>query len=266
MKKHPCFSKFSFNLYSRLHLPLVSSCNLSCIYCVRTVGYSNEYRPGISNHVINPIEAFDIVNQAIRKTPNLSTIGVSGPGEPLAEPETIIKTFELIRRRYPDINLCLSTNGLVLANWIDHLVKLRVKYFTITINAIDYEKAGLISKKVFFNNKYLTGVDAGKVLVNQQLKAVRILSEKDVFIKINIVLLPKINESEIDIIYKSLEKYKISLYNIIPVIVTPQTSNLLQTPSHDDINKARSVIPANKLMIHCNRCRADAFGVLAESR
>ncbi|MGY3646678.1 hypothetical protein ACVWW2_001969 [Bradyrhizobium sp. LM4.3] len=46
--------------------------------------------------------------------PQLTILGIAGPGEALADPKTTFKTFELAVRAAPDIKLCLPTNGLDL--------------------------------------------------------------------------------------------------------------------------------------------------------
>ena len=63
---------------------------------------------------LTPEEAAQKVLAVAAAMPNMSVVGVAGPGDPLANPAKTFKTFELISEQAPDIKLCLSTNGLAL--------------------------------------------------------------------------------------------------------------------------------------------------------
>jgi nitrogen fixation protein NifB len=45
----------------------------------------------------------------------MSVLGIAGPGDPLANPQRTFETFRQLALQAPDIKLCVSTNGLVLA-------------------------------------------------------------------------------------------------------------------------------------------------------
>jgi hypothetical protein len=68
------------------------------------------------------------------KVPYLSVIGIAGPGDPLANEETF-RTLELVGKEFPELTLCLSTNGLRLPENVDRLKRLGVKFITVTMNA-----------------------------------------------------------------------------------------------------------------------------------
>ncbi len=65
-----------------------------------------------------------------------SVVGIAGPGEPLANEETL-ETLRLIRRAYPEISLCVCTNGLSLPDRCEELQELGVRHLTVTINGFD---------------------------------------------------------------------------------------------------------------------------------
>ena len=59
--------------------------------------------------------------QAVKKTmavavtiPQMTVLGIAGPGDPLANPERTFATFRRLTEQAPDIKLCVSTNGLSL--------------------------------------------------------------------------------------------------------------------------------------------------------
>ncbi len=96
--------------------------------------------------------------------PQMTVLGIAGPGDPLANPEKTFKTFELISKTAPDIKLCLSTNGLTLPDHVDTIAGYNVDHVTITINMVDPEIGAKIYPWVFWKHKRYTGIDAAKLL------------------------------------------------------------------------------------------------------
>ncbi|MFN7658339.1 MAG: radical SAM protein, partial [Dolichospermum sp.] len=96
-------------------------------------------RPGVVSELLTPEEAAHKVLVIAGKIPQMTVLGVAGPGDPLANPEKTFRTFELIADKAPDIKLCLSTNGLMLTEYIDRIKQLNIDHVTITLNTIDPE-------------------------------------------------------------------------------------------------------------------------------
>jgi MoaA/NifB/PqqE/SkfB family radical SAM enzyme len=46
-------------------------------------------------------------------------------------------TLRLVRSHFPDMILCLSSNGLNVAPYVEELAELGVSHVTITLNALD---------------------------------------------------------------------------------------------------------------------------------
>ena len=89
------------------------------------------------------------------KIPQMTVLGIAGPGDPLANPEKTFSTFEMINSQAPDIKLCLSTNGLMLPDYVDRIKELNVDHVTITINMVDPEIGALIYPWVHYKAQAL---------------------------------------------------------------------------------------------------------------
>ena len=139
---HPCFSTKGHGKTGRIHLAVAPGCNISCNYCVRKFDCANESRPGVTSRVQNPEEALETVSKAKATSigPQLIVVGIAGPGEPLAN-EATYQTLRGVKRNFPDMILCLSTNGLLLPEKIHELVDIGVTHLTVTLNTLD-EKVG----------------------------------------------------------------------------------------------------------------------------
>jgi nitrogen fixation protein NifB len=151
---------------ARLHLPVAPRCNIHCRFCERKVAphETHEISPGTTADILSPEQALIKMKKFLEKWGDESIVGVAGPGEPLANPETFA-TLELIRKEYPFVRFCLCTNGLNLLDSIEVIKKLRIKYLTVTINGIQPETVAKIQPWVKKNSKIIIqnkGVSPGK--------------------------------------------------------------------------------------------------------
>ena len=112
VKNHPCYSEEAHHHYARMHVAVAPACNIQCNYCNRKYDCANESRPGVVSEKLTPEQAAKKVLAVASTIPQMTVLGIAGPGDPLANPEKTFKTFELIAKTAPDIKLCLSTNGL----------------------------------------------------------------------------------------------------------------------------------------------------------
>ncbi|MHA1269485.1 MAG: radical SAM protein [Candidatus Helarchaeota archaeon] len=256
---HPCYSERAHFTVARIHLPVAPQCNIQCKYCKRDLN-KVEYRPGVSKSIMSPREALSFLEENIKKVPNLKVVGIAGPGEPLANKETF-ETFKLVREKFQNINLCLATNGLKLPESINDLANLNVANITITINAIDPKISAQIYEFVIYKGKKYSGIEAGKILLENQLKGIELATKKGILIRINTVLIPSINLGQIESIAKESLKRGAIIHNIMPLIPIYQFKNL-NRPTKNEMHLARKqsekYLPQFRL---CKQCRADAVGI-----
>jgi len=263
IKDHPCFSEKACHKSGRAHLAVAPKCNIQCNYCVRDFDCVNESRPGVASEVLSPEEGLARVREILEKFPYVKVIGIAGPGEPLANPETL-ETMKLIHENYPHLILCISTNGLVLPDVIDELIKYDAYNLTVTLNAVDPEIGAKIYSHVTYKGKKYVGVEGAKLLLEQQLKGIQMAVERKMIVKINTVYIPGINDEHIPEIAKVVGGMGVYNFNIIPLI--PQYKFADITPPTPAMKRAMHdrCAPYVKQMKHCQRCRADAVGKLGQ--
>ncbi|WP_370674673.1 radical SAM protein [Pleomorphomonas sp. PLEO] len=259
--KHPCFSTTAEGhaKAARLHLPVSPLCNIACAFCRRDFNRV-EHRPGVAARLLKPAEAVEVVDRAVRLIPNLSVVGIAGPGDPLAS-DHAIETFAQIHARWPDLTLCVSTNGLQLPARVDDLKAAGVTTLTVTVNSVDPDIQATITPKLAWERKRIDGVAAGKRLIDSQLKGIARAAELGFTIKINTVLIPTINDHHIGDIARTVAAAGARMINIIPLIPEHQLKHLKE-PGFVERHKARAAAAQHlKVFTHCQRCRADAAGV-----
>lgn len=263
IREHPCFSEKACHAFGRCHLPVAPRCNIQCNYCVRDFDCVNESRPGVTSRVLNPEEALDMVRKALDKYPYIKVIGIAGPGEPLANEQTF-ETLRVLHEEYPNVIKCLSTNGLLLPEKIDLLREYGVSNITVTLNAIDPEIGAKIYQFVDYKGKRYTGVEAAKILLENQLKGIEMAVDRHMIVKVNTVFIPGINDDHIPAIAEKVGKMGIYNFNLIPLIaqykfadITPPTPEMKRKMQDECEKYVRQ-------MRHCQRCRADAIGRLGQ--
>lgn len=260
---HPCYN-CAGHKYARMHLPVAPRCNVQCNYCVRKFDCPNESRPGVTTKVLTPEEAFEKYKVVKEKVPNLTVVGIAGPGDALANFDETKRTMELIKKYDPDVTFCLSTNGLLLPTYASELINLGVSHITVTVNAVDPKIAGQIYKHInFMGNKY-EGESAGAILLSNQLSGLRILVAHGVVCKVNIVSLKGINDTHIPKIVETMKEIGCYITNIMPMIpVEGSVFENMTSLTNKEIEKLRKDCGLiMQQMTHCRQCRADAIGTL----
>ncbi len=262
--KHPCFNVEAKHKYARVHLPVAPKCNIQCNYCNRKYDCCNESRPGVTSAILSPIQAVHYLKKLNEEIPNMSVIGIAGPGDPFANPIETISTMKIVKQEFPDMIFCLSTNGLNLAPYIDEIAEIGVSHVTITLNSLNISTLGKIYRWVCYDKKIYYGEEGGRILLEQQLKCIQQLKDKGIIVKINTVICPGINDIEVEEIAKKVASLGADTMNCIPMYPTKDTAfGLLEEPSKKMMKQIKEKITKYiKPMAHCARCRADAAGLL----
>ncbi|HOB17702.1 MAG TPA: nitrogenase cofactor biosynthesis protein NifB [Candidatus Methanoculleus thermohydrogenotrophicum] len=263
ISEHPCYSEKACHAFGRCHLPVAPKCNIQCNYCVRDFDCVNESRPGVTSKVLSPEESLDLVRRVIKDYPYVKVIGIAGPGEPLANPETF-EALRLVHEEFPHLIMCISTNGLMLPESIEELAKYDVGNVTVTLNAVDPAIGEKIYSWVEYNGKKYHGREAAELLLSQQLKGIEMAVAKKMFVKVNTVYIPGINDEHIPEIAKKVGEMGAFTFNVIPLIPQYKFAGITPPTPKEKREMQDRCAPYIKQMRHCARCRADAIGKLGQ--
>lgn len=257
--QHPCFSRKANMNKGRVHLPVSHACNIQCKFCKRSMN-KVEQRPGVTGELLSPQKAAQLVDKALEICPEITVAGIAGPGDALATPHAI-ETFKLIKERHPELINCLSTNGLLLENYAEELWEAGVKTVTVTVNAVAPEILQNICSYVVLGSKLYEGLEAARILIEAQKRGIRKMAELGAVIKINIVLIPGINDAHILEIARTVQGLGATIINIIPLIPQHELAGF-SPPTCEELSKAREAAEVYlPVFRHCRHCRADACGI-----
>jgi nitrogen fixation protein NifB len=261
--QHPCYSKEAQHKFGRIHLAVAPKCNIQCNYCDRKFDCVNESRPGVTSEVLSPQAALEKTEQVLEAYPFIKVVGVAGPGDPLANDETF-ETLELIKKEFPDVTLCLSTNGLVLPERMDDLLRVGVTTLTVTMNAIDPEIEAQLIGHISYKGKIYRGLEAAEIMVKNQLEGIRMAVEAGLVIKINTVLVPGINDEHIVELAQKINELGVFIMNVMPLICQAKFADrTAPTPAECKAVQDKCA-PYVQQMRHCRQCRSDAYGLIGQ--
>jgi nitrogen fixation protein NifB len=248
------------------------ACNIQCNYCNRKYDCSNESRPGVVSQKLTPEQAVKKVLAVASEIPQMTVLGIAGPGDSLANPKKTFDTMRALSEKAPDIKLCLSTNGLALPDHVDEICRHNIDHVTITINMVDPEVGAKIYPWIFYNHRRYTGVEAAKILHERQMLGLEMLSARGVLTKINSVLIPGINDQHLIEVNRQVKQRGAFLHNIMPLISEAEHGTVFgltgqRGPSAQELKAVQDACMGGaNLMRHCRQCRADAVGLLGEDR
>lgn len=259
---HPCFGGHKNNV-GRIHLPVSPGCNIACRFCDRSIN-DVEDRPGVASKIITPKESLQILQKALEICPEITVAGIAGPGDTLAS-DYALDTFRKIKEKFPGLIKCMSTNGLLLHERADEVIDIGIDSLTVTVNAVNPEIEAKLNKHIIYHGKKYEGIEGAEILIENQLKGIRKVAGAGITVKVNTVLVPKINGEHIGEVARTVKEAGASIYNIIPLIPQYELSDQ-EAPTCIEIDEARE--RASKyidVFRHCQHCRADAAGVPGKS-
>ncbi len=263
-KNHPCFNEKVKGTCGRVHLPVAPKCNIKCNYCDRKHDCVNESRPGVSSAILSPEGAVTYLEEVLQRTPEITVAGIAGPGDAFAEPEKTMKTLRLVREKFPNMLLCIATNGLNAEPYVDELAELQVSHVTVTVNAVDPEIGEKIYAWVRDGKVIHRKRQAAEVLLERQLSTIKALKSKGIIVKVNTIVVPGINDHHVGEVTEKMVELGVDIQNCMRMYSNKDTP-FQNIPEPSEETMAAIQAEAEKLlpqMKHCTRCRADAVGLL----
>jgi len=266
--RHPCFNAKVQGKFGRVHLPVAPKCNIKCNYCNRKYDCVNESRPGVTSTILSPEQALVYMDKVLTAEPRITVAGIAGPGDPFANADETLSTMQLLRQKYPDLILCLSSNGLGLAPHVDEVADIGVSHVTVTVNGIDPDITQNIYTFVRDGNIVYRHRQAAELLLARQMKAIEKLKAKGVTVKVNFITIPGVNDHHAEETAATMAKMGVDLFNCMAMLPNADTPFAdMQEPDKVTMNALRNTCEKHlPQMRHCKRCRADAVGLLGKDK
>lgn len=157
-----------------LRISLTDRCNLRCIYCMP--------QGGIVHKAASDILSFEEITRVAKACAaiGVSKIKISG-GEPLVR-NCCSRLLESLKSLPGIKDVSLTTNGVLLKKYIKELKSAGLKRINISLDTLDAQKFRRITGAAELAD-VLSGIDAA--------------IEKDIFVKLNVVMMRGVNDNEV---------------------------------------------------------------------
>ncbi|MFH1915488.1 MAG: NifB/NifX family molybdenum-iron cluster-binding protein [Pseudomonadota bacterium] len=207
---HPCFGTASRRGEGRMHLPVASR-------AVARSRFAPDTAPATLGLVATPDEALVMLERAVADGVPVTMVGITGPGDPMATPEATLRTLRLVRDKYPDMPLCLTTLGLGLAAVAGELAAIGLSHVTVLVDAVSAEVAEGVYAWIRPATRTMPLSLAAQVLVDEQRRAVTALVEAGLTVKINTTVHAGVNDEHVETIARTMAGLGATIMAVVPV-------------------------------------------------
>jgi nitrogen fixation protein NifB len=199
----PCFSPNVAGTASMLWLPVAPACNMRCIVCSQRPD-----RAADSLAVGTALPPDDAVARAVRAVERGEAgagVLLWGPGEPLVNASTYV-VLRRLQWLYPDLPLTVCTNGILLPDRLEELVRSGVRRLVISINAVTASVAESIYESVTYRTRRYGGAAAAALALQQQWNGLENAVDAGLSVTVYTALLQGINDQEQDEIARRAQR------------------------------------------------------------
>ena len=155
-----------------LRISITEHCNLRCTYCMPEDGISLTPK----SHLMTADEIISIAQTFVNL--GVTKIRLTG-GEPLVRKDA---KDVILRLGKLDVNLTITTNGILVSNFIETFKEARIKTVNISIDSLVKDKFNQITRRDYFD------------IVQ---KNIDLLLKEKFNVKLNVVLIKSFNNNEI---------------------------------------------------------------------
>ncbi|OLS29800.1 MAG: FeMo cofactor biosynthesis protein NifB [Candidatus Thorarchaeota archaeon AB_25] len=196
----------------------------------------------------------------VERNPKLRIVAISGPGEPLANPETF-ETLEMIRKDFESIAICLSTNGTLLADNVKWLRELNVETVTVSMSTTSVPTASRIYEWGRIQGRTLTGEEMASRIVESQLRGITKASKAGIHVKVNSILIPEINMLDIVPLARKIALAGAAIQNIVPLVPNDKMSSFRAPTESELVCIRKESSEFIRQFSFCKQCRSDVVGI-----
>ena len=154
----------------------------------------------------------------MRADPRIAVVGIAGPGDPFANADATLETLRLVRRRYPEMLLCVASNGLGVPPYVDELAELDVSHVTITVNAVD---PAIGAADLRLGPRRQAHLSRARPRPNcswsGKLEAIRRLKPHGITVKINTIIIPGVNDDHVPEVARTMAELGADIINCVPL-------------------------------------------------
>lgn len=167
---------------------------------------------------LSPLEAL----RELELHPEVTSVDLEGPGDPLASMATTVKTIALLKKHYPAFRLGVTTLGLDGEDHAPELAAAGLNQVTLDVLTMEPATAEQLYLWIRSGTKTVPLAKAAVQLVTAQAKTVQALAATDVEVRIRTTIYPGINAHQAVIIAEKMAALGARAMELVPYTADPQ--------------------------------------------
>lgn len=146
---------------------------------------------------LDPADVLRYVGAARRTMRGPLVAVLDGPGDPLASASSVLRALALVRDHDPDVMTGLVVDGPLVAEYVDELVELGVHHVVVRMDAVSVRAAWRVYGRVVYRGETVIGPDAGRLVLEEGRRAVRLLVAARVPVAVRFTAIPTVNVADL---------------------------------------------------------------------
>jgi nitrogen fixation protein NifB len=186
--------------------------------------------PDSSARAIPPAGALKWLEENLQQEAAITGVEISGPGDPLAEIAAPLETLEGIHRKYPELNLSLTTLGLQGEEYAKPLAAAGVTGVTLLVDAVSRDVADKLYAWIRPGKKTVPLSQAIPMLLEEQFRAAKAFKEAGCTVTIRSTVYPGINDDHIEEIARIMASCGAEKMQLVPYAWPADQEEQMLTP------------------------------------
>ncbi|CAK8717390.1 Radical SAM protein [Candidatus Electrothrix laxa] len=163
-----------------------------------------------------PDEAVAWIGDLIKGGKEINGVNISGPGDPLADPNTLFRLLDLLKEKYPDCPVKLTSIGLNVAPLAADLASKGITQVDLQVEAVSAD----ILKKIYLwirpGKRTVPLPEIIDFLFQEQGKAIAALKDAGISVNIQTTIYPGINDEHIAPLAEKVASWGASSITLLP--------------------------------------------------
>jgi nitrogen fixation protein NifB len=156
------------------------------------------YRPvDAAARAVGVADVLRYVAVARRHLKGALVLEIDGPGDPLASPDTILRSLALLAEHHPDVLTGLVIDGPLLQEYVEELVAFGLAFVVVRLDAVDARASKRVVAGARFRGEDLARQDAATLAVEEGLRALRLARRHGIAPLVRFTLLPTVNAGQV---------------------------------------------------------------------
>jgi len=166
----------------------------------------------------------------------LSGAGLSGPGEPLAEPAVALETLRAVHAKHPELPLFLVTSGLCaqdadISALARELAGAGLSRVSVLVDAVDPGIIEQIFAWIRPGRRTLPLPEAARLFVDAQAQAIRAFREAGLVVTARMTVYPGINDHHVEDVANAVAALGADLLDLRPCPAPPRPAPCAPAPA-----------------------------------